>query len=260
MKLLRLIALYMLSACSLGTEPETPDGAVKVLFIGNSLTYENDLPRTVAQLAASAGLPQCYCITIAYPNFALEDHWYDGEAVVALEDESWDFVVMQQGPSALPASRDHLVFWAGFFGDVIDENGAQAIMYGVWPQLDRSFDFPNVRDSYRAAADAIGALFAPAGEAWLYAWEQDPTLPLYAADDFHPSTMGTYLAALTIFERIYDRSPVGVQQTAVVNGRIQNWPLALVELLQESAAAANAAEDAIGSGALRRRAITRRGH
>ncbi len=34
---------------------------------------------------------------IAHPNFALEDHWDFGDAVRALEDEDWDFVVMQQG-------------------------------------------------------------------------------------------------------------------------------------------------------------------
>jgi hypothetical protein len=244
MKFFRLIALLALPACSLGTAPEAPEGSVKVLFIGNSLTYENNLPLTVAQLAISAGLPQCYCIAITYPNFALEDHWDFRDAVRALEDESWDYVVMQQGPSALASSRAHLLLWSGVFGDLIDENGAQAIMYGVWPQYDRAFDFPNVAESYRQAADAIGALFAPAGEAWLNAWAQDSTLPLYAPDDFHPSTMGTYLAALTIFERIYGRTPVGVQQAAVVDGRIQLWPAAVVQLLQEAAADANATEDA----------------
>lgn len=244
MKLFRLIALLALPACSLGTAPDAPEGSVKVLFIGNSLTYENDLPRTVAQLAISAGLPQCYCVTIAFPNFALEDHWDFRNAVDALEDESWDFVVMQQGPSALASSRANLILWAGVFGELIDENGAQAVMYGVWPQYDRAFDFPNVAESYRQAADAIGALFAPAGEAWLNAWALDSTLPLYSADDFHPSPMGTYLAALTVFERIYGRTPVGVQQAAVVNGRIQLWPAATVQLLQEAAFDANAAEDA----------------
>lgn len=233
-----------LVACQLGTAPDAPEGSVKVLFIGNSLTYENDLPRTISQLALSTGLDPCYCVAIAHPNFALEDHWDFREAVTALEEEVWDFVVMQQGPSALPSSRENLVLWAGVFGELIDENGAQSVMYGVWPQLDRSFDFPNVAASYREAADSIGALFAPAGEAWQYAWAQDSTLQLYAADDFHPSPMGTYLAALVLFERIYDRSPVGVQQPAVVNGRVQPWPPATVRLLQEAAAAANAAEDA----------------
>lgn len=231
-------------ACTLGTAPEAPDGSLKVLFIGNSLTYSNDLPRTIAQLALSAGLPQCYCYQIAHANFALEDHYDWREAVNALEDESWDFVVMQQGPSALPSSRANLIQWAEVFGVLIDENGAQAVMYGVWPEHDREFDFPNVAESYRLAAQNIGGLFAPAGEAWQFAWAADSTLPLYAADDFHPSTMGTYLAALTIFERLYDHTPVGVQEAAVVDGRVQSWPIATVRLLQEAAAAANAAEDA----------------
>ena len=242
--LIRAFPLIALAACSLGTAPAAPEGSVKVLFIGNSLTSQNDLPLTVAQLALSAGLPLCYCFTITRPNFALEDHYDFREAVHALEDESWDFVVMQQGPSALASSRAELILWAGLFGEMIEENGAQAVMYGVWPQYDRAFDFPNVAESYRQAADAIGALLAPAGEAWLNAWARDSTLALYAPDDFHPTTMGTYLAALTVFERVYGRTPVGVQQVAVVGGRLQNWPVAIVRLLQEAAAAANAAEDA----------------
>jgi hypothetical protein len=241
---LRAVPVATLVACSLGTAPDAPEGSVKVLFIGNSLTYQNDLPLTVGQLALSAGLPECYCVAIAYPDFALEDHYDFGDAVRALEDESWDYVVMQQGPSALASSRANLITWAGVFGDMIDENGAQSVMYGVWPEYERLSEFPNVTESYRQAANAIGALFAPAGEAWLNAWEQDSTLPLYAADDFHPSTMGTYLAALTVFERIYGHTPVGVQEAAVVNGRIQTWPPAIVRLLQEAAAAANASEDA----------------
>ena len=244
MKPLRILAVATLTACSLGTEPEAPEGSLKVLFIGNSLTYENDLPRTVAQLALSAGLPSCYCYQIAYPDFALEDHWYLREAVNALQDESWDFVVMQQGPSALATSRANLIQWTQEFGLLIDENGARAVMYGVWPQESRSFDFPNVTTSYRLAAEAIGGLLAPAGEAWQFAWAADSTLPLYAADNFHPSTMGTYLAALTIFERVYNHTPVGVQESAVVDGRVQSWPTATVLLLQEAAADANAAEDA----------------
>ena len=251
---LRTAPVLALVACSLGTAPEPPEGALKVLFIGNSLTYENDLPRTVANLALSAGLTQCYCYQIAYPNFALEDHWDNREAVNALREESWDFVVMQQGPSALPESRAYLITWTQVFGNLIDENGAQPVMFGVWPALEREFDFPNVAASYREAADAIGALLAPAGEAWQTAWAQDSTLPLYSADNFHPSAMGTYLAALTLFERLYGRSPVGIQQTAFVDGRSQPWTPGVVLMLQEAAATANAAEDArIHVSAARRR-------
>jgi hypothetical protein len=247
MRFLRAVPAIALVACSLSTSPGAPEGSLKVLFIGNSLTYENNLPRTVAGLALSAGLAECYCYQVAYPNFALEDHWLDNEAVILLNEEKWDFVVMQQGPSALESSRVHLIHWAKAFDHVIDSIGAKPVMYGVWPSADRLFDFPNVAASYRAAADSTGALFAPAGEAWQKAWAQDPTLPLYAADAFHPSAMGTYLAALVLFQRLYGRTPVGVQESAVVNGQLRSWTPAVVRLLQEAAAAANAVEDSLSA-------------
>jgi hypothetical protein len=243
--LLRAVPLTALLACRLATDtgPPPPADAVRVLFIGNSLTYVNNLPRTVADLAVSAGLKPCLCVEVAYPDYALEDHYYAGDAANELHTGGYAFVVMQQGPSALPESRTNLVQWATVFGQLIAEAGGKPVMYGVWPSQFRSFDFPNVRASYRAAADAIDALFAPAGEAWQRAWQQDPTLLLYASDGLHPTPMGTYLAALVIFQRVYGRSPVGIQDVARVGGTAQSWSASLVRLLQEAAAAANLAED-----------------
>jgi hypothetical protein len=242
LSLLASLALVVGGCVSL-SGPEPPDDAIRVLFIGNSLTYANNLPATVAQLAASAGLPPCHCVAVAYPDFALEDHAVVGDALTEFNRGDYQVVVMQQGPSAHPESRVSLVAAAKFFAERFKPEGARGIMYGVWPSASRSFDFDGVRDSYRAAAASIDGVLAPAGVAWQNAWAVDPTLPLYAADGFHPSAMGTYLAALVVFQRVYDRSPVNVQQPAIVNGSAQPWPLAIVQLLQQAAAAANAAED-----------------
>ena len=244
MKLLRLIALALaLNGCSLGTDPDSPAGSLKVLFIGSNPTSRNNLPATVAQLAASAGLQECYCVAITYPGFALADHYYAGDAVTALEDESWDFVVMQQGPSTNPDAKNHLIEWTTFFNEMIEENGATPILYSVWPPHELISDLPTVADSYRAAAKVIGARVAAGGGAWQLAWAQDAALQLYDVDDYSPSAMGTYLAAMAVFQRIYGRTPVGIQTTAVVDGMAQPWPASIVQLLQTAAASANAAED-----------------
>ena len=42
------------------------------------------------------------------------------------------------------------------------------------------------------------------GDAWRAAWQQDSTLALYSYDNFHPSLLGTYLAALVMFEQLTD--------------------------------------------------------
>jgi hypothetical protein len=236
-----LAAILVGCSSALGvTEPKP--GALRILFIGNSLTYTNDLPRTLADLSVASGFERCYCIAVAYPNFALEDHLAVGDAEELLKRRQFDFVVMQQGSSALPASRDNLVYFAGLFATLIRGNGAVPVMLSVWPMQSRMFDFPNVRDSYFAAATAIDGRFVPAGGAWLAAWERDNTLPLYAPDGLHPSPTGTYLAALVLLERLYGRSPVAVETQAHVNGAALGWPPATVRLLQEVAATANARE------------------
>ena len=39
----------------LASLPAAPEGSLKVLFIGNSLTYTNGLPRTISDLAKAGG-------------------------------------------------------------------------------------------------------------------------------------------------------------------------------------------------------------
>jgi uncharacterized protein DUF4886 len=54
----------------------------------------------------------------------------------------------------------------------------------------------------------------PAGLAFARAVAQRPDLNLYAADKRHPSLMGTYLAACTVYASLFKKSPVGVKYTA----------------------------------------------
>ena len=48
-----LISAYLVHGCAPVTSPvsQLPPGATRVLFIGNSLTYANDMPSMVAEIA-----------------------------------------------------------------------------------------------------------------------------------------------------------------------------------------------------------------
>jgi hypothetical protein len=59
-----------------------------------------------------------------------------------------------------------------------------------------------------AAADVGGVVF-PVARAWLAAWARDPSITLYS-DGLHASVAGSYLAALVMYARILDRTPVGL--------------------------------------------------
>ena len=173
---------------------------LQVLFVGNSLTATNDLPGVVESLSHGAIASRM----VAPGGVSLEDHWTLTGAHDVLESGSWDYVVLQQGPSTLPESAANLREWAVRWADAIRARGARPAVYEVWPDSEFGvrLSFPAVIRSYRAAADASGALLLPAGEAWRAAWSRNARLPLYGPDGFHPSKLGTTLAALVIVARL----------------------------------------------------------
>jgi hypothetical protein len=193
-------------------QPSPPPA--RILFIGNSLTYANDLPDMVCALARSTGR-KVVCEMVAKPDFGLEEHWHDGEARRAI-GRGWDVVVLQQGPSALRESRVLLVDYVKRFDVEIKKAGARTALYAVWPSRQRRGDFSAVAQSYAAAAASVDAVLMPAGNAWLAAWKSDGKLPLYGADGFHPSPMGSYLAAMVIYRRLFGPVPA----TPVLGGAL----------------------------------------
>lgn len=199
-----MLTRVALAAAILLTQP----GPTRILFVGNSLTYSNDLPAMVCAMARSSGR-QVTCESVAKPDYGLEEHWNERAARQAIA-RGWDVVVLQQGPSALPESRRLLIDFTRRFDAEIEKAGARTALFMVWPSLARRGDFPGVSQSYAAAARDVSGLLLPAGDAWRAAWAVDPALPLYGPDGFHPSPMGTYLSALVIYEQIFAAPPPAV--------------------------------------------------
>ena len=232
-----LIALLALSSCngSRGVAEPGPSGGYRVLFIGNSLTYVNDLPGTVAQLAASAD-DTIAVQSVAKPNFALIDHANGkSNALEVIRAGGWDYVVLQQGPSALPLSRDTLILATRLLDAEIRAAGGRSAVLMVWPELERFSVFDDVRLSYQLAADTVGGVFLPAGEAWRTALAVDPGLSLYGPDGYHPAELGTYVAALVVYEGITGHDAQSLGPEAVVAGRKLSVPEATVRVLQRVA-------------------------
>jgi len=189
----------------------------KVLFIGNSLTYVNNLPGMLSAIAAQAG-KTLVTAEVTGPGYALQDHFHEGHAQAEIA-KGYQLVILQQGPSALEESQANLLRWSTRFDPVIRNSGARPALYMVWPELERFGVFDYVRDSYSNAALAIGAMFIPGGEAWRASWRIDPALELYGEDDFHPSTLGTYAIALSMFAEIFRQTPADLPATfSLANG------------------------------------------
>ena len=235
------LAALLATACVGTAEPEDPVSAGKpVFFVGNSLTYFNDMPFMIAAFAEADGQESLGIGSLLVPDYSLEDHWTDGRALAEIRRGGWKVVVLQQGPSSLPENQALLAQWASRFADEARAVGARPALYMVWPESTRREAFDAVSASYRGAAEAVDGLLFPVGEAWRAAWRRDPDAPLYAADGYHPSVAGSYLAALVMYQQLYDRSPIGLPHALTLPiGRI-SVDSALARILQEAAAEANA--------------------
>jgi hypothetical protein len=238
-------ALIAALAASFAAAQDPPEDGLApplhVLFIGNSLTYSNDLPAMFTELAAAAGKPRPFVRAVTAPGLSLEDQWNRGDAQKAIAVGGWDFVVLQQGPSASPEGTLLLRTYSRKFAELIRKGGARPVLYMVWPSVARRDDFDGVALSYRDAAKDVRGLLCPAGEAWRAAWKRDPGLAFYSADGLHPTAMGTYVAALTFYGVLYGQSPVGLPGVLALPGGVRvDIPEVQARTLQEAAA------DAVG--------------
>jgi hypothetical protein len=178
---------------------------INVLFLGNSLTYTNNLPELMKTVASCDSVEMTYR-SICFPNYALIDHWNDGLAQKEIQSGKYNFVVVQQGPSSQMEGRIYLLDYGLKFDSICDRNRTKLVSYMVWPAKARSTDFRGVFESYKLLADSTKGIFSPAGEAWLKVWESNPEFKLYGEDNFHPHYNGSLLSAMVIYGSIMRKS------------------------------------------------------
>jgi len=186
---------------------------LKILFVGNSLTYYNDLPSLVSEIAKEDGVTVSYK-TIAFPDFSIDDHLAGNSISNVFKKERFDLLIAQQGPSALPESREILEASAIKLSKMCAPYKTDLALYMVWPELSRKYAYDDVIASYSNAAEKSNALLCPAGLAWKIALEKDQTLPLYGPDQFHPSIHGSVLAAMVIYATVNEKKDFDFLKTS----------------------------------------------
>jgi lysophospholipase L1-like esterase len=173
----------------------------KILFVGNSLTYTNDLPDLVTKSAKTKG-QTIQATMLAHPNYALEDHWNDGQLQKLIEKEKYDFVIVQQGPSSQAEGRAMLLNDGKRIKSICDQNNSKLVFFIVWPAKPNLHMMDGVIKNYTDAAAETQSILCPVGEVWKERFEAGD-YSYYGPDEFHPSFAGSESAAKIIVEALF---------------------------------------------------------
>ncbi len=156
--------LLLATVAGCGAAAPQPDADLRILFIGNSLTFAKDLPSMVQRLGGSEPGRTVTVASVAFPDFSLEDHWSQGDALAAIHG-GWDFVG-EALRSARAADADlALVGGDGFHPTAAGTFGAALVIYAMTAVVSphglsaRAGDAPGAPDDAatleQAAAEAI---------------------------------------------------------------------------------------------------------
>lgn len=196
----------------------------RVLFIGNSYTYSNDLPNMVRQLALSMG-DTLETQMVAPGGFTFEGHSSNSATLAAIDQGNWDHVVLQeqsQRPAFSPGQVAQQVL--PFAAQLVDrirmnspcaeplflmtwgrENGDQQNCAVYPPVCTYEGMQQRLWESYVLMAQQNDAHCAPAGSVWRSYRAAHPDAALYT-DGSHPNVLGSFIAATTLYTSIFRRS------------------------------------------------------
>ena len=204
-----------------------PDGkvpaAIKVLFLGNSFTFFNNMPDLVEKLSASSGKkPKITVDSVTSGARRMGEHWADSRTQTKLKAGGWRFVVLQGQNSEPVLDR------SGFLA-ASKALAARVVSYKGTPMFFQTFAYKKghpfykqyggdpgamqkmLRDAYNGAvAQSPGSVVAPVGDAFEAFYAQQSTPNLHDGDLLHPSMHGSYLAACVFWARMTGLSPVGI--------------------------------------------------
>ncbi|WP_075341671.1 SGNH/GDSL hydrolase family protein [Tenacibaculum agarivorans] len=176
-----------------------------VLFVGNSLTYYNNLPKLITKYAKKHKEIHIKTKTITFPNYAIEDHWNDGKVQKLIVSQKFDFLILQQGPSSQKAGKKMLIDYGKKYAELCEANKIQLCYFMVWPSLMYYHTFEKVIENHTEAAKLNNAILLPVGKHWKEHIEENNDYSYYGPDEFHPSKKGSKKAAQIIVETLFKK-------------------------------------------------------
>ena len=190
---------------------------IRVLFVGNSYTYYNDMPDLFREKAEKLE----YDATVASVTkggyylkaFANPQDEYGQILRQTVEGQEYDVVVLQDQSCNPIQDREGFLTAIGALKSLLEKQTTHFVLYATWgrkegcPKLEElelttETMTQALAEAYQEAADRYGMKIAHVGRAFSAFRKVFPDVDLYNEDLSHPSVEGSNLAAETILKTV----------------------------------------------------------
>ena len=211
-----LVLLFLLPSILSGNDP------MRILFIGNSLTYYNEMPGMVQQMADSEG-KEVEVDQLVIGGLSLRVIVSLDATLEKIKEKKWDFIVLQSDDITAFTDMYHIeidmlnrvkrqIFQNDSSTQIIYEmiwgleNGRMVQGEGYYSYLDY---ICMIYDGTLYIAQQTDLIISPVGWAWKRARELRPDIRLFTHDEAHPSLRGSYLTACVFYSVLFKERVTG---------------------------------------------------
>lgn len=201
----------------------------RVLFLGNSYTYSNNMPQIVADIASSMGDTLIFDSNTP-GGYTLEGHSSNSTSFSKISQGNWDFISLQE-QSQRPALSINQVIkdvfpYARYLDSLFKAYNpcGETVFFMTWGRKNGDSyycpEWPPVctyqgmdsllRLRYMMMADSNDAIVSPVGAVWKYLRNNHPEIELYSPDESHPSPAGSYAAACSFYTTFFRKDPTQI--------------------------------------------------
>ena len=195
---------------------------MRILFIGNSYTYYNDMRSMMEKLLLENGT-EAVVDSVTGPGYQLHQYLDVNDEYAKILNElievnHYDICILQEN-RVIPFMRNNLFMSAvQDLKTKLDEKVERFLLYETWGREDgHPFLLENnltheemttkLVEAYKKAGASIGADVSNVGQLFHKIYRNHPEIDLYNEDGTHPSYIGSCVGVLSHYKTIFGKLP-----------------------------------------------------
>lgn len=182
---------------------------LRVLFVGNSYTYYNNLPNIVSNLSKSTST-FIQAEMSAIGGARLKYH-YNQQFGLKTKDKikkgKFNIVVLQEQSMGTLTNKEEFLEYSEKLSDHIKLHGAKPYFFVTWSRKKTPKTQKLITKTYKQAALFNNGIAVLVGEAWRNSKKKNHTLNLYDPDGSHPNTIGSFISACVFVKKLTGEVP-----------------------------------------------------